>query len=117
MGGFGSPVSNSGLEHSQQLRNGRDNYIRRSNMLRPAIAVTIDPGSTQTCFLCTGNIDLGMITDMQSLLCGNIPATNSLVEYRPRRFSGTDVDRRDYIVKEMPDADTLQICISIRYRN
>ncbi len=86
-------------------------------MLRPAIAVAIDPGSTQTCFLCTGNIDLGMITDMQSLLRCNTRPINSLVEYRPRRFGGPNVDRRHYIVKEMPDADTLQIRISIRYRN
>jgi hypothetical protein len=117
MGGFGSLVSNGGFEHSQQLRNGRDNCIRRSNMLRPAIAVAIDPGSTQTCLLCTGNIDLGMITDVQSLLCGNIRPTNSLVEYRPRRFGGTGVNRCHYIVKEVPDADALQIRIAISYRD
>ena len=110
-------MSHGGFEHSQQFRNGRDNCIRCSNMLGPDIAVAIDPGSTQTCLLCTGNIDLRMITDVQSLLCGDIRPTNSLVEYRSRRFGSTDVDRCHYIVKEVPDADALQVRISIRYRN
>ena len=47
-------------------------------MLGPAVAIPIDPYSSQTCFLCANDIDLRMVTDMQRFLCANAGAIDGL---------------------------------------
>ena len=86
-------------------------------MFGPTVSVSIHPGGSKTGFLRPANVDLRMIADMQSFFHADTGPTDCFEKDRLRRFGRTDIDSRNDIMKEMPNANRSEICIAVGHGN